>query len=106
MFTAAAHGLRKSRMFKRAPMLLLENSSPRGLSASACRSMTSAASGMSLVMTRSPGSVRRTISLSATSNPPGSIDECTSVLMAVCRGGWPLESMGFVSAQRLGTEFL
>ena len=59
----------KSRTLKRSRMLSGVNSSPRGLSACPPFSMTSAARGMSWVITTSPGESRRTISLSATSMP-------------------------------------
>jgi hypothetical protein len=60
----------KSRIVSRPRIVSAEYSSPRGLSACAPRAITSAASGMSAVITRSPGDTRLVISLSATSKPP------------------------------------
>ena len=59
----------KSRMLSRWRMVSVEWSPPRGLSAWTPFSITSAASGMSALTTRSPLRALFTISLSATSNP-------------------------------------
>lgn len=60
---------RKSRILRRAFMLSREYNVPLGFNATPPFSITSAASGMSAVTTRSPGESRRRISLSAISNP-------------------------------------
>ena len=73
---------RKSRIFSRALMFSAENSSPLGLNASPCFSTTSAASGISLVITRSPACRRLTISLSATSKPA-----TTCSILTLAKGG-------------------